>query len=510
MAINDYIYDKGLNDTKLATKNLIDIYNDDWQHIIEAELKDQFTANSYKKLKPLITKEFNIIKKVVQETALVYKKQAERTAVINERTDDEPAVIDENYNEIIANSNLDSTLKQVNKMTKLTNQSVLRTVWRDDKIDFDIYTFDNIEIFTEAEDWKKIIAVKYYINLELAEDRTTEVSDNFKADPYDIYNSGNESAGVSLDDAEQPEFTMMVLWTLEDKDTNGNYKSSKIRKYNQSSNSVVLISTEDNNYKDKNGNSILPFTLYTSSIPTSKLLDYTTGNDLFDGNINIAIGMIYLNELLKYQSYKQIYIKTKDADSLPSSFDMDAQTVLTILDEDGNADIGTLDIQTNIDKIWGVIRERIITILSTRGIPPSAIRLSGTPSSGISIRLDKQALLEMREDDLEIYRDYEKKVFDVVRIVNNEHNAKKISDDAKLKVDFAEISFPQSSEEKARADSINILNNVITPIDIIMRDNPDLTKEEAEQIFFTNKQINSSNLPSEVALTKTEQPKANG
>lgn len=507
--LKKFIVEKGINDRKLAVKNLIDVYKDDWEDQIRSELSRQFTSLSQDKLRFLITREMNLVKRVVNETALVYKNNAVRKALVsNGKGVDgvEDFTIDENYEKIIAKSSINSIMKQVNRYTKLSNQTMLRVVWRDKKIDFDMLTFDNVEIFTDPEDWTKIIAIKYFIDLELPS-TSADLNDDVTIGTNDAFLSAgsDNSFGVSITEANDASFSTMFLWTLEDKDSiSGEYLKSFVRTYNKKDGEMVEVKKEDNLYFDQDGFPVLPFVFFPNKTPHSTLTDYTSGNDVYDANMNVALNYVHLNELIKYQSYKQIFVKASDATSFPSSWNLDPQSVIALTDTDNNTDIGTLDLQSDITKIMELIRDRIIMVFSQVGIPPSAIQLSGTPESGIAIRLDKQSLMEFREDDIEIYREKEKALFEVVRIINNFHNTEKISEDAEINIDFAEITFPTTRQEEAAADALEIQNNSLTGWQILQRKNPDLTDDQAKEKYQENKDFNSNQLG---GLSEIEQPK---
>jgi len=82
LELKKFIIQKGINDRKLAIQNLIDIYKDDWETIIREEINRQFTQKSQAKLRFLITREMNVVKRVTNETALVYKNNAVRKPLL--------------------------------------------------------------------------------------------------------------------------------------------------------------------------------------------------------------------------------------------------------------------------------------------------------------------------------------------------------------------------------------------------------------------------------------------
>ena len=70
--LNKYIQENGINNKKLAMKNLLDVYYDNWEGIILDELALQFKKSNKDKLRPLITKELNLIKKVTRYRRPLY------------------------------------------------------------------------------------------------------------------------------------------------------------------------------------------------------------------------------------------------------------------------------------------------------------------------------------------------------------------------------------------------------------------------------------------------------
>jgi len=452
---------------KQRTQNLIDIYRDNWEHIITYELSKQYTERSYKKLFPLITTELNLLKMIIDQTALVYKEPAKRVALLGEG---DSLTEDKTYTDLMESLPIDQAMKSVDTYNKLCNQTILKVVWRDGRLDYDVINFNTATIYTDERDWRRVIAIKYSMDVELP----------------DFDSADREHMGVDVDGVKMEKFSRSFLWTIED-------DKSYVREYIQDRNGKhELVKKEDNPYQTPNGEPILPFVVFTRKYPDTQLLDWTSGNDMIDGNIGTAINMIHLNRLLKYQSHKQVVI-TSGSNNMPSTATMDANTAIKISDPTGNASVSTLDMQAASDKIWGIIQSRAGTLLQTRGIPAGAFTVMKTQSaSGIAMKIDKHALLEQRENDIELYRHKERELFEVTRVVNNYHNLNKIDVKARFKIDFGEIAFPVSAKEQADADAINIINNVLTPIDILMRENPDLTRDEAEVKYTENKAINSA------------------
>jgi hypothetical protein len=311
-------------------------------------------------------------------------------------------------------------------------------------------------------------------------------------------------------------YSKAYLYTLEDvaqtdiiesetKNT-ATIKSGYIYELRQIGDQEEIVSKEPIPYKDVNGNVILPFVLFSKSYPVLKLLDFTTGNDMRDLNMNVAITLVHINALMKYQSYKQMVMKVKDKSDIPENFRMGPAEMAIIGDPDGNADLSVLDIQSRIDYIWDIIKQRILTSLSQYGISPQNYELSGTPSSGFAIMLSNLAKLEYRQAQLPLYRKYEEEMFNVIRSVWNYHNQDKmISESAEFVIDFADILFPRSPDEIQKDFLFRKQNNAATDIDLILELNPDLDKETAKRQWIENKAFNEAAMP-KVAVQPAQRP----
>ena len=465
---------------KQWTRNILDILRDDWDSIIRCELDAQFTPENKNKILPLITKESNPLKQVVNATSMVYKEAATRTAEIDGKPD-------KRYEELMEEIPLNTIMRSVNKYARAVNQTLVKTTWRNGSLDYDILNFDNAVIYTDSKDWKKIIAVKYCIDSELP---------NFDDELKD---SGiTNTKGLKFE-----KFAHMFLWTIEN-----DGKESYLREYKQTSegNVIPIGGKQENPYRDENGEYVLPFTLFTKNYPDTDLLDFTTGTDAFDATINTAINMVHLNSLIKYQSYLIPVISASNSDAFNGNISLTPLDVLTIADPEGKTSVDSLDLQSRIDIVWDIIKERIMQIMSAYGIPPKAFSVSKSGQSGLSITLDRIDLTEQRQSDIELYRAAEKNLFEITRIVNNTHSNQKIDVKAKFKIDFGEISLPTSNEEQANARAINLSLNLSNPIEYIMEDNPDMSEKDATAQYEENIRINQGNETAQVSITAPQQP----
>jgi len=260
--INALIKEQAKNTIKWSQKELKDIYRDNWDYIIEQELSNQFTIDTWKDLHTIISGEFNILKRIINEIAIIYKEVPERTAVLSEG---ENPKIDERYEEILKESDINIIMPIVNKMTELLNQCLVRPVWRNGKIEYDLHLFDNTEILTDDKDWKKIKAVKFYIGQRLPfySGRFSEDTDGNTSQFFDITRPQETTEDINT------HWEKAYLWTLEDYNEEAKrYTNSYIYTIKPlGKGKEEVVKKENNDYRGKDGYPILPFVLFQKNYP---------------------------------------------------------------------------------------------------------------------------------------------------------------------------------------------------------------------------------------------------
>jgi hypothetical protein len=87
--------------------------------------------------------------------------------------------------------------------------------------------------------------------------------------------------------------------------------------------------------------------------------------------------------------------------------------------------------------------------------------------------VDKGELYEMRQDDIALWRNYEKQLFQIMKVVWNTHSSNKFSEKATLSIDFADPSPQVDPKTQAAAWDLQLAMGVISPVDILLQMNPD-------------------------------------
>lgn len=465
-----------LND-RIGIRDSIRIFNDDWLDLIERSIAEGFSVKARRRLKPLITTEINVLKKVAEETALVYKNAPTRTVAMGDGADS-----DLRYAEIEAESNINQVMKTANRFNQFCNHMLIKCVYRGKKIEYDLITPDAFDVFTPDEDWKEIIAIRYFV--------------------------GNDFQNISTSTGStQHLFRKGYLWTKYPCEIENAHYEAGIYSWNNYE-KKEMFSFEENPYKDSDGIPLLPFVLTYEEWPVEKLLNFTRNSDLVVASIQTAIMMTLLNEIFKFGSFKQLVATGPINTEIPGEITSGYGTFYKLFSSDGTADLKVLEGEAAIDKFIDYAVRRIQLILAQRGIPPSAFTITGTPESGYRAQMDRKMLLDRRQDMVGFYRQFEAELFQITRVVNNTHHSKSIPDNAEFKIDFDDLAVEMTKAEDNADWTFLISQNAATPVDIIRKNNPDLNEQEATIQFEKNKALNQkySALQPLKAATKTGVP----
>lgn len=116
----------------------------------------------------------------------------------------------------------------------------------------------------------------------------------------------------------------------------------------------------------------------------------------------------------------------------------------------------------------------------SHGLPAGSLQVDPTDQSGVAVIAGNRELEEQRADDLELYRRYEARLFDLIRTTWNAHNpGRKLSDSATLRVDFYDVQPALSQDKQVAVWDQLVALGVMSKVDVLQKLNPDLSKEDA-------------------------------
>ncbi|WP_045222149.1 phage portal protein [Desulfonatronum thioautotrophicum] len=308
--------------------------------------------------------------------------------------------------------------KLTNRYSKLLGMVLLRPVWRNNHIDVDLLTPDILDVVTgdSPEDIQTVLVTHY------------------------------PSSGRNDE-------TTYSVWTA-DQFQRLNYRGH-------------VMENIPNPYR------VIPFVPCWSRVPTDSVW-CPGGDDLITIQESFNEKLTDLLYILRMQGFGLGYVKgmrgelgTVD----PGSF--------VNLPEGG--EVGFAKATAPISDTLAALDYLLKQAAVSNGLSASSLSTETREESGIARIVSNQELEELRRDDCELFRSYERRLFEKIRAVWNHHNpGRKISDKAELVVDFhdgKQVTDP--SQQSEMWDRLLALG-VLSPVDILMERNPDLTRDEAK------------------------------
>ncbi|MCC7509198.1 MAG: hypothetical protein IT464_07465 [Planctomycetes bacterium] len=127
------------------------------------------------------------------------------------------------------------------------------------------------------------------------------------------------------------------------------------------------------------------------------------------------------------------------------------------------------------------------TLLKTQRVPESLLSIQPVSNlSGISILAQQTPVLEDRIERQQVFRAFEHDLAEVTQAVLRAHEGPQ--PDAQFALDYPEPELEQSVAERIQADEFRLRHGMVTPWELMLRDNPDRydSPEQARAAWETN------------------------
>jgi hypothetical protein len=128
----------------------------------------------------------------------------------------------------------------------------------------------------------------------------------------------------------------------------------------------------------------------------------------------------------------------------------------------------------------------------------------GEVPSGISLMIKDLERKEDYFDDIAMWRLYEKDFYDVERVIA-EYNGIPLSEE--FGVDFEEVEYPTTVQDQILKDQFDLEQNLITRAKIMVRNNKDLTINQAQEVIDENRKTNESESQQSIFAQFRQEPR---
>ena len=214
-------------------------------------------------------------------------------------------------------------------------------------------------------------------------------------------------------------------------------------------------------------------------------------SDVINCNEQVNIALTEMNLGMRFNMFGQPWVTGLRADQ--SMLRAGSNTILD-MGEDGAYNITSPS--GNIQEAIDNIKFQIELVASNNHLWIQWAESGGEVPSGISLMIKDMERKEDYYDDIALWRLYEKDLYNVERVIAD-YNGVALPEE--FGVDFQEIEYPKTVADQIMKDTFDIQNNLTTRAKIMVRDNKDLSLDQAQAIIEENKAVNGNQPQNEPA-----------
>ena len=248
------------------------------------------------------------------------------------------------------------------------------------------------------------------------------------------------------------------------------------------------VMDEDGNMMSESANpyGIIPF-VFTHREDQIDSFFVEGASDIVNCNEQVNIALTEMNLGMRFNMFGQPWVTGLNADQ--SMLRAGSNTILD-MGEEGAYNITSP--QGNIDEAINNIKFQMELVATNNHLWITWAESGGEVPSGISLMIKDMERKEDYYDDIALWRMYEKQFYDVERTIAG-YNGVNLPEE--FGVDFEEVEYPKTIQDQILKDEFDIKNNLITRAKIMVRDNKDLTVDQAQAIIDENRSINEQENP---------------
>jgi hypothetical protein len=237
----------------------------------------------------------------------------------------------------------------------------------------------------------------------------------------------------------------------------------------------------------------IPITLFQPKKDDNSFYGITNIGDIVNINKNYNDMWTDLGRMIDDQSFSTMVVRT----SKKLDFVIGPRRLLKIDEVDPEESKGEeakyITPDPKIDSVMNTIKTIKDELKSISLMPDLDRQGSSQPQSGFSLKIKRMPF----DDFIQTKKaSYGPSMLNLAKMAINIYyyntNAGTMPDNNKLAatLDFSEMDSTNSEQEQITRDEFDLRYNLITPIDLMIRNNPDLTVEQAKDSYMKNKEFN--------------------
>ena len=245
---------------------------------------------------------------------------------------------------------------------------------------------------------------------------------------------------------------------------------------------------------DENGNileevnhnlGILPF-VFTHREEQLDSFFVEGASDLVSANEHVNITMTEMQLGLRFQMFGQPVISGLITDN--NQVRVGSDEILSLPE---GSSYNIVSPQGSVESVIENIKWQIELVALNNHLFVTFAQSGGEVPSGISLMIKDLERHEDFIDDKEIYRQYEHDFYKVEYAIS-QFNDLWLPDPKRFKVDFSEVEYPMTTQDKIMLNEYKLKHNLVTEAQLLAEENKDISVEEAEKIIEENKEKNGS------------------
>jgi len=209
-------------------------------------------------------------------------------------------------------------------------------------------------------------------------------------------------------------------------------------------------------------------------------------SDLVSANEHINITMTEMQLGLRFQMFGQPVVTGLISDN--SNVRAGSDEILTLPE---GSSYNIVSPEGNVRDVIENIKWQIELVALNNHLFVTFAQTGGEVPSGISLMIKDLERHEDFIDDKELYRQYENEFYKIEYALSQTNNLG-LPDPKQFKVDFSEVEYPMTTQDKIMLNEYRLKHNLVTEAQILAEENKDLSLDDARAIIEQNKQVNQT------------------
>lgn len=456
---------------KQEAKKRYDLLKDDCKKYVVERLEKELSKSTVDEMIHRASN-ISIFRKIIEKKSRVYQDGVTRSI---------SPEYQQNLDNLIDATNINVVLKSVNKVLEAQKNCALQIVPYECEISGNMklklnvlhpYLYDVIEDFNNPERARCFI-FSYWSSEQANEYEGEGLYSGVRSNSPHEYKESDGKDQIIADFDDNKEKKYYVFWS---------------NKYHFTTNEKgeVIQGLQSEDYLNPIG--VMPVVFF--SLDQDGEFWAKGGSDLVDGSILINLLLTDLYHIAKVQGMGLFYMFGKH---IPETIKVGPNTALTMQVQDGDPtpQIGFASSNPPLQQHLDLINSYIKNLLSTNYLDPGDVTgdMTGSASSGIQEMIKRSEVVQIIDDQKELFRDKEYEVFNILNLWINNLFERGVLDESLSECILNEIPsvrFNSSQEFMTEEQKLNIIEkrrnlNLDSELDSLKRDNPDLTQEDAEK-----------------------------